>query len=199
MPAVRCERSLLAPALRHVLALVLGIFVACSAAHAEIVIKIQGVTSPLEKNIRSFLSLSRYAERKSINAETMSRLERRIPAEIRQALEPLGFYSPSVNYQTSLTDATWTAKIDVDPGRPVRLSRVEITVTGPGEDDLAIQRVLALRELREGLRLDHGTYDKVKGDLLRAATNNGYLDAAFTRTDLLIDRTERRARAVLSL
>jgi translocation and assembly module TamA len=191
---VRCpEHRLFVNHWRQALVVLFLLLATSLTAHAEIVIEIEGVDAPLEENIRSFLSLSRYAERKSIPAATMERLERRIPAEVKQALEPLGFYDPKVKSRITAEGERWTAVLEVDQGRPVRLSEVEIEVLGPGRDESSVERVLARRELKPGLRLNNGTYDQVKGDLLRAATNAGYLDAVFTRTDLLIDPVERRA------
>ena len=54
-------------------------------------------------------------------------------------------------------------------------------------------------ELKPGLRLNHGTYERVKGELLRTAKNEGYLDAQLTRHDLVIDRFERRATVAIEV
>jgi translocation and assembly module TamA len=87
----------------------------------------------------------------------------------------------------------------VIPGRPVRLSEVTVTATGPGAQIRALQEVIDEHELKPGLRLNHGAYERVKANLLRAAKNDGYLDAHFTRNDLLIDREARRATVALEL
>jgi len=169
------------------------------AAHAEIEIAIPDVTEAVATNVREYLSLTRYAERKDISEETMSRLLRRIVAEARQALEPLGYYEPEVTYDSKHNGSTWQVTIHVIPGRPVRLSEVTVNATGPGAKTRAIQEVLDEHELKPGLRLNHGAYERVKGNLLRAAKNEGFLDAHFTRTDLIIDREARRATVALEL
>lgn len=168
-------------------------------ALAEIDIDIPDVTKPVGNNIRAFLSLSRYAERKDISAETMSRLQRRIVSETRKALEPLGYYEPEVEYKVAREKERWQVTILVKPGRPVRLSEVDIHVLGPGRDDRAIQGVIATQDLKPGLRLNHRSYEAVKGELVRAAKNEGYLDAHLTRSDLVIGRTERRATVAIEV
>ena len=87
----------------------------------------------------------------------------------------------------------WKVTINVTPGRPVRLSEVSVSVTGPGKDERAIIEILEAKVLKPGLRLNHGTYELVKGSLVRAAKNDGYLEAKLTKNDLLIDREARRA------
>jgi translocation and assembly module TamA len=176
-----------------------ALLVAPLGARADIEIAIPDVTEQVATNVREFLSLTRYAERKDISQETMSRLLRRVVTETQQALEPLGYYEPQVTYDAKQNGEHWQVTIHVQPGRPVRLSDVTINTTGPGAHVAAIQEVLDERELKPGLRLNHGTYERVKGNLLRAAKNAGYLDAHFTRNELVIDREARRATATLEL
>jgi translocation and assembly module TamA len=176
-----------------------ALFIATLGARADIEIAIPDVTEQVATNVREFLSLTRYAERKDISEETMSRLLRRVVTETQQALEPLGYYEPQVTYDAKQTGEHWQVTIHVQPGRPVRLSDVTIDTTGPGAHIAAIREVLEERELKPGLRLNHGTYERVKGNLLRAAKNAGYLDAHFTRNELVIDREARRATATLDL
>ncbi len=153
----------------------------------------------LANNIRAFLSLSRYADRDDISPDTMARLQRRIPLETRRALEPLGYYQAVVDYTVVPNDNNWKVTINVQPGRDIRISTVTINVTGPGAEQREIVDLLGRRELRPGTRLNHGTYERVKTNLLRAATNQGYLDAKLTRNDLVIDTMERRATIDLEL
>ncbi len=170
-----------------------------AAAQADIEIVIPDVIEPVQNNIRAFLSLTRYAERDDVTQETMSRLQRRIVSETRAALEPLGYYEPEVTYETTHEGDKWRVTIHVKPGRPVRLSEVSVTVIGPGEHERAIREVIEAQDLKPGLRLNHGTYERVKGALLRAAKNDGYLDARLTKNDLVIDRQERRATATIEV
>lgn len=177
----------------------IGMSLTCGAARAGIDIEIVGVTEPIENNVRAFLSVTRYADRDDLTDEIVSRIERRIPAETREALQPLGYYSPSVSYQTTRQNSAWKMRIEIDAGRAVRLSEVEVTVEGDGAHNESLRAVLAKRELKPGARLDHGVYEKVKVDLLRTATSEGYLDARLTRSELIIDPTERRAFVKLAL
>lgn len=162
-------------------------------AMAKIEVTIPDVSQAIETNVRAFLSLTRYAERDDVTDEVMRRLQRRIVSETHEALEPLGYYEPDVTYEVHKDGELWQVTIHIEPGRPVRLSEVNVNVTGAGANDRAIRELLEQEELKPGLRLNHGTYERVKGNLLRVAKNEGYLDATLTRHDLVIDRAERRA------
>ncbi len=167
--------------------------------HADIDIEISGVNEELADNVRAFLSLSRYAKRKDVTEDAIIRLEKRTPLEAQQALEPFGYYEPKITHTLARTGENWKISINIDHGRAVRLSDVDIKVMGPGAEHPSIRTVLRQRALRAGLRLDHGVYDQVKTALLRTALNNGYLDAYYERSELLIDAKQRRASATLHL
>jgi len=169
------------------------------AAHASIEIVIPDVAEQIQSNVRAFLSLTRYAERDDLTPETMSRLQRRIVAETQDALEPLGYYEPKVTYESTHEGDKWRVTIHVTPGRPVRLSDVSVTASGPGAQVHDIREIIEAQELKPGLRLNHGTYERVKGTLIRAAKNEGYLDARLTKNELVIDRTERRATVTIEM
>lgn len=166
---------------------------------AEIEIQIPDVTPAIENNVRAFLSLTRYADRKDVSADVMARLQRRIPGETRQALEPLGYYEPEVTYEVAQAGEKWQVTLHINPGRPVRLSQVAIDIDGPGKDTRTLREIIAAQDLKPGLRLNHGTYEHVKNELLRTAKNEGYLDARLTRNELVIDRIERRATIAIEL
>jgi len=170
-----------------------------TTACANIELSIPDVTEAVATNVREYLSLTRYAERKDISEETMSRLLRRVVAETEEALQPLGYYEPQVTYDAKQNGQTWQVTLHVTPGRPVRLSEVTVDAVGPGARARTIQDLLNEHELKPGLRLNHGTYDRVKANLLRAAKSEGYLDAHFTRNDLIIDREARRANIAIEL
>ena len=179
-------------------AVLLALFLS-SNARATIEIVIPDVSKAIDNNVRSYLSLTRYAERDDVNEETMARLQRRIVTEAREALQPLGYYEPEVTYAVEPRDGSWRVTIRITPGRPVRLSEVSITVSAAGENERALREVIEAEGLKPGLRLNHGTYEGVKSNLVRVAKNEGYLDARLTKHELLIDRTARRATVSIQL
>jgi translocation and assembly module TamA len=86
-------------------------------ALAKIEIEIPNVSEAIQTNVRAFLSLTRYADRDDVTDEVMSRLQRRIVSETRQALEPLGYYEPEVAYDVQKQGELWKVAIRIEPGR----------------------------------------------------------------------------------
>ena len=87
----------------------------------------------------------------------------------------------------------------IEPGPPVMLVDQSVEVTGPGRDEPFMKRALARSPLKTGEQLSHPAYDQLKGELLRAALGNGYLDAEFTTSELAVDPAARTARARIVL
>src|SRR5690606_35616061 len=71
----------------------------------------------------------------------------------------------------------------ITPGEPVRVRELKIAIEGPGSDDPVFDGIRNQTLLREGTRLHHGAYERVKGEMTRAADENGYLTARLLDDD----------------
>jgi len=182
--------------------IVVGICVLLSASvHAAVTLKfdIDNGSQQTEDNLRAFLSVSRYAARDDLDSPTVTRLQSRIPAEGALALQPLGYYEPKITSTLQQHGKDWQITIKVLTGVPVQLAEVNISVSGDGKDDSHVTALIDSQPLQMGDRLDHGAYEQFKSALLHAAKNNGYIDANWQTSDLLVDRQQRKAIVTLQL
>jgi translocation and assembly module TamA len=177
------------------------IVIAWQPAVADIELVIEGVGEEIEANLRVFLSLQRYRERDDLTADTIDRLHERAPNEVRQALRPFGYYEPSLQSDIERLDngRDWRVTLRIDPGAPVVLAGLRVEVTGPGAGESMFRTLIAGSGLKQGQRLSHAAYDKLKGDLQRTALASGFLDARYVQHELTVDPPNRRATAVLVL
>src|SRR5688572_1487019 len=166
---------------------------------ARVAIEFVGVEGPLLENVRALSSLHRLSASPELDAEMIGRLVQRAPAEAQTALRPFGYYEPEVTTGLTERQGRWYAVVKIVPGQPVMLVGQSVEVTGPGRDEPFMQRALARSTLRTNAQLSHPAYDQLKGELLRAALGNGYLDAEFTESELVVDPAARTARARISL
>jgi translocation and assembly module TamA len=179
-------------------ALVAGLVLSASA-RADIRVTVEGVDGAIRTNVLAYLSLQRYATLDDLQPDLVNRLLMRAEVEVADALRPFGYYEPKVVTELTGDPKRWFARIVVTPGEPVLLKDVDVEILGPGRDEPFLREVLAEERLQPGQQLNHGTYENVKGELQRRAAANGYLDARFTRSELLVDPEARTAVARLHL
>jgi translocation and assembly module TamA len=165
----------------------------------RIELEVEGVDGSLLENVRALSSLQRMARSKELDAEMVGRLVQRAPVEVASALKPFGFYETKVATELTEVEGGWHVRLKIEPGTPVMLTDQSVEVTGSGRDEPFIRDALARSPLRTGVRLSHSAYDQLKGELLRAALGNGYLDAGFTTAELLVDPPAHTARARIVL
>ena len=118
----------------------------------------------------------------------LGRLVQRAPSEAQVALKPYGYYEPKVSTGLTEREGRWYAVVKIEPGPPVMLVDQSVEITGAGRDEPFMKRALARSPLKTGEQLSHPAYDQLKGELLRAALGNGYLDAHGSRPYRARDR-----------
>jgi translocation and assembly module TamA len=168
-------------------------------ARADIRVDVEGVDGAIRENVLAYLSLQRYATLENLDPDLVARLVQRAEGEVTDALRPFGYYEPKVKTDLSGDAKRWFARIVVTPGEPVLLADVDLQIDGDGRDEPFLREVLDNERLEPGQPLNHGTYEQVKGELQRRAAANGYLDAHFSRSQLLVDPGQRTAVVRLTL
>jgi len=166
---------------------------------AKVAVEFVGVEGALLENVRALSSLHRLSASPELDAEMVGRLVQRAPEEASNALRPYGYYEPKVSTGLTEREGRWNAVVKIEPGPPVMLVDQSVEITGAGRDESFMKRALARSPLKTGEQLSHPAYDQLKGELLRAALGNGYLDAEFTTSDLAVDPAARTARARIVL
>jgi translocation and assembly module TamA len=168
-------------------------------ARADIKVTVEGVDDVALTNVLAFLSLQRYATLDDLNADLVQRLVQRADGEVSDALRPFGYYESSIRTELTGDPKRWYVKIHVEPGRPVQLREVDVQVDGPGRDEPFLKELLASQPLKPEDQLNHGTYEGLKGELQRRAAANGYLDARFVRSELIVNPRQFAATARITL
>jgi len=165
----------------------LFLLVANAAVADTLRLNIQGLDEELHTNVRAYLSIQSMADQ-SISSESRMRfLHNLAEVEIRKALEPFGYYNPSIQASLTQQDDNWIARYEVDPGPPTLISRADIDIQGDGASDPEFMALLSRHPVREGAQLRHADYEKLKGDLQSIAADRGYYRARFVRQRIEVD------------
>ena len=149
---------------------------------------IAGLERDAERNVRAYVSLA--AEPCDADAWVIRRRYRSVAAEARRALEPYGYYDPTIESTLDFDDKCWRVTLTIDPGEPVKLRQVDIALEGEASKDAAFDALTQPASLQAGASLRHAAYDNLKRSLQVLAADRGYVEAEFTesRLDVWPDR-----------
>ncbi|MBD9370833.1 autotransporter assembly complex family protein [Xanthomonas sp. XNM01] len=173
---------------------------AAPAAHARGVIErfeIAGLdgnaNEPLRENIRLSLTL-RDAVGKEQGESRLEYLINRTESETRQALEPFGYYSPTITVEAPRdADDNIVVTIRVDKGEPVRVREARVGLIGPAEDDIYLARDVAAFHPQPGEVLDHTVYETHRDRITHRLAERGYFDADFDAREVRVTRAANAA------
>lgn len=164
------------------------VVLAVASLPARATVTLEGLgDARLEDNVRAFLSLA--GEPCDVPDWRVRQEFGESEQQIRSALEAFGYYAVQVHSTLELEEACWHASFTIDPGDPVLVRSVEITVSGEADQDPAFASLVAAFPLARGSALDHGAYESFKERLLATARNRGYARAHFaaSRIDVYPD------------
>ncbi|MFZ5594377.1 MAG: autotransporter assembly complex protein TamA [Pseudomonadota bacterium] len=153
---------------------------------------IDGVEGRVLDNVREFLSIEQQKSDPDLNEARIRRLHRNASEEIKQALEPFGYYDPSIRAELTRENEIWRANYHIDPGTPVRVENIDIRVIGEDEKDEEFQKLARDFPLRKGDILEHGRYESGKRAFQALAAERGYLNAHLPRHEIKV-RLEQHA------
>ena len=181
-------------------ALALLCLIASPLVRASITVEVHGVDDQVRTNVLAYLSFERYKKSTDLSADTIERLHDRVEREVQSALRPFGYYEPKVHSElTNSGKGDWKVTIDIDPGEPVVVDSIDVRLQGAGQQDALFTRITDKLPVHRGDRLNHATYDNLKGELQRTAATFGYLDAKLTRSELNVDPAGHKATIALEL
>src|SRR3984885_8045230 len=148
---------------RSRLPMLVGCLLLCAPAWADIDVDIKGVNDEVRRNVLTYLSFERYKKRPNVDRDTLDRLLNRVEREVQAALRPFGYYDPKV--QASLEERghdNWRVHVQIDPGQPVIVTSVDVTVSGPGAHDPLFGHITAHLPLSVGALLSHAASAHIK-------------------------------------
>ncbi|UCF19380.1 MAG: outer membrane protein assembly factor [Gemmatimonadota bacterium] len=169
------------------------------AQTARLRVELEGLRGGAAANVRAAAGIFGAARGGRLPTSQIERLHARAPEQIELALRPFGFYRPSVRSELRTDGRTWVARYVVDAGPPLLLSRVDVAVSGEGEDDAELLAAVRSFPLAAGDTLRHSLYEVGKRSLAGIAAERGYLDAVFDTSEIRIDLEAYRAEIALHL
>ncbi|PBJ84360.1 hypothetical protein CMZ84_08050 [Lysobacteraceae bacterium NML93-0399] len=165
-----------------------------AAAHAARVerVDIVGLDEEMTENVRVSLALYEAVGR-DVSGRRMAYLLREAENQTRRALEPFGYYSPTIDVQRDREGDVLSVRITVDAGQPVRVRNSDIAIIGEGGQDRYLARDIARFVPSEGAVFSHPAYESSRNQLSRRLTERGYFDAEFASRRVEVTRADYAA------
>jgi translocation and assembly module TamA len=157
-------------------------------AHAKIKVVIEGVNDEAAlNNIQARLGIMQVDESLETPRRHIRSLYIRGQQEIKEALQPFGYYKAEVESEISQSGKNWNIRYKVNLGTPVRITEVINLLEGPGAELPLFTKIQNNFTLKEAQQFNQILYDNYKKALLNTADIYGYFDARFITQQILID------------
>ncbi|HKY91772.1 MAG TPA: autotransporter assembly complex family protein [Nevskiaceae bacterium] len=167
-------------------------------AVGKVRVEITGLSGNELANVEARLSIKAQAGEKGLDDNDVKRLHEQAAADIREALQPFGYYSPKIESDLGGRAPDWVASYAVEAGPETQIVSIDLAFVGEGREEL--QKLHPKRAIIEvGERIRHAQYENVKKRMMDQALNHGYIDAHWKTAELRIDVEKREARIVLHL
>ncbi|MFO7592911.1 MAG: autotransporter assembly complex family protein [Pseudomonadota bacterium] len=165
----------------------IGLTPSVALAQVDVTVEVTGISGEELKNVMLLLSIEQQKSSPELSPGRLRRLHSKAPQEIEQALEPFGYYRVAVEAELKEAESGWQAAYHIDPGPPLPVTAIDVTVSGEAAEDPAFDTLLESPPLAVGDTFNHSVYEQWKRDLQRLADERGYFDAAFSRHRVLVD------------
>ncbi len=143
-------------------------------------VKLDGLEGELQKNTLAWLGDP------PTTAQARSNYLHSARERVTGALQALGYYRPTIDTRLERGDP-WVLDIHVDPGEPVKLRRVEISIDGEAKSDPAFDKLVADSGLQPGDVLNHGDYEAFRRRLQALGLQRGYFDGRFVQNRVEVE------------
>jgi translocation and assembly module TamA len=164
-----------------------------TAQAARVDVEIDGLDEEMRDAVRATLQLNEY-EKRDISPAELRSAWRDADAQIRQALEPFGYYDAEIRKDLSGDgNSGWKAKFSVKPGDPAIVRNTHVEVRGEGKEQRRVAAAVAGFAPKVGERLDHATYEASKAAIDTTLRGSGYLDAKTTHRRVTVKPEEDSA------
>jgi len=183
---------------RTLLAFITLFYTSSILAQINVKVEIKGVSSEISANVYLFLSIEQQKGHTLLSEARLRRLHKKAPQQISNALQPYGYYRPTIKTELRQTTSDhWLATYTIDPGPPLLISQFNFTLDGEVKNDPEFKQLIDKQPLNKGDVFNHLKYENFKSDLAKLAAERGYFNARFIEHRIEIDMKLYEARVYL--
>ena len=159
--------------------------ISSTIAHAqELEYDIRGVVDPLLTNVRGHVESFRLTGNVTPGSARFERVIADAEVRAKEALKPFGYYIPTIE---SAARADGTIVMQIEAGRPITVTNVNLQVVGGGAEYSLLTEWRAAWPLHVGAILDQTRWEAAKLEAVEIARARGFLQAGFSEQSIEID------------
>lgn len=163
----------------------------CQSALAAVSLqcKVTGVAGPILTNAQAFLHPPQATSAAPLTTPLIRQWAlQQAPQQIKLALQPYGYFKPQIQTTLRQQGEVWLASYHIDLGPLLRVTRLTLIISGEGASNPKLHALQTNFPLHSGQPLNMEVYNNAKQKLFITAQQEGYLDAAFVKHTITIDR-----------
>lgn len=158
---------------------------------------ISGADAQQESNLRAWLG------KLNENCKLSPVQERSLLTKARKnsqlALQALGYYHADIQVQIKHNKSCWQLELHIIANDPVIIALVDVQLRGEAQWDKAFSEIIRANALKQGDRLQHQHYEKLRNSLLSLSSDRGYFSARMEKQELRVDVKNNQAFVHLHL
>jgi translocation and assembly module TamA len=155
----------------------------------QITYQVYGLSTDASKNAVAWLKADQANIGHPLTPQDVQSIFNKSNPTILQSIQPFGFFKASIirNSLKNTQKHEWVATYYVNPGQPLRITHLSVTLTGDGANQPYFQTYLHNLPIKQTQILQTETYNTVKKTFNNIATKNGFLAGRFTKSEIKID------------
>ena len=161
----------------------------------EVEYVVSGVSEPILTNVINHVSAFRVGSSARLNNRLRRKLLEDAKSGATDALRPFGYFNPVIKVSISSKETRkWVLSVEVQVGPPVIVENVNLGLTGSGSDLEFLKAWCEAFPLAAGMTLDQLAWESAKQEVVERLEEVGYLQAEFSRQQILVDPVSNTAQ-----
>lgn len=160
---------------------------------------ITGIDKVLLKNANERMRVMLQSVKPVLKRHAARQLYRAGKQEITLALQPYGYYQPTVDGKLTQEGQDYVANYTVEKGEPIRIQSLTVLIKGPGKLNPKLQKALKKIPLKQNDVLEVSNYQRSKVDLINAARTQGYINAELSQDSVKVNLIHYQANVEMVL
>lgn len=189
--------------MKHVLTAIVAITclclsLCCWAENKAFNISVNGISnSEAKKNVTQTLDNISDAIKAPYTRSKIMRFYRSAPEKIYAAMQPFGYFKAKLNSSIQQQHGSWSITFNVKPGPVIKISKLDLAISGAGAHDPAFQKLIKKFPIKQGDDFNSEKYDLGKLMLFDHASRYGYFKASMRKSKIIINLKKYQASIII--